>query len=114
MIFSGPYPIDPHSLSDAIFDVCCGMGAAMKKIQEQFGAAQADAQKLTERPDNETLLELYSFYKQATDGDVTGEKPGAFDFKARAKYDAWEARKGMSQEVAMKAYIKLVNHLKSR
>jgi acyl-CoA-binding protein len=90
------------------------MGAAMKKIQEQFGAAQADAQKLTERPDNETLLELYSFYKQATDGDVTGERPGAFDFKARAKYDAWEARKGMSQEVAMKAYIKLVNHLKSR
>jgi diazepam-binding inhibitor (GABA receptor modulating acyl-CoA-binding protein) len=87
---------------------------AMKAIQEQFSAAQADAQKLTERPDNETLLELYSFYKQATAGDVSGEKPSAFDFKARAKYDAWEARKGMSKDAAMTAYVKLVNHLKSR
>jgi carboxylesterase len=43
---------------------------------------------------------------------VTGDKPGAFDFKARAKYDAWEARKGMKREVAMKAYVRLVEHLK--
>lgn len=84
----------------------------MAKLQDQFAAAQADVQKLPERPDNDTLLELYSFYKQATEGDVTGDKPGAFDFKARAKYDAWEARKGMSREVAMKAYVRLVDHLK--
>jgi len=86
----------------------------MKDIEKQFKAAQADVQNLAERPDNETLLELYSFYKQATDGDVSGSKPGAFDFKARAKYDAWEARQGMDQQAAMLAYIKLVNHLKSR
>lgn len=86
----------------------------MKDIEKQFKAAQADVQNLAERPDNDTLLELYSFYKQATDGDVSGKKPGAFDFKARAKYDAWEARKGMDQQAAMLAYIKLVNHLKSR
>ena len=84
----------------------------MATLEEQFAAAQADVQKLAERPDNDTLLELYSFYKQATDGDVAGDKPGAFDFKARAKYDAWEARKGMKQEVAMKAYVRLVEHLK--
>lgn len=84
----------------------------MATLQEQFQAAQADVQQLSERPDNDTLLELYSFYKQATEGDVTGDKPGAFDFKARAKYDAWEARKGMSREVAMKAYVRLVEHLK--
>jgi acyl-CoA-binding protein len=84
----------------------------MATLQEQFQAAQADVQRLSERPDNDTLLELYSFYKQATEGDVTGDKPGPFDFKARAKYDAWEARKGMSQEVAMKAYVRLVEHLK--
>jgi acyl-CoA-binding protein len=81
-------------------------------LDEQFKSAQDDLQSLAERPDNDTLLELYSFYKQATEGDVTGDKPGAFDFKARAKYDAWEARKGMKREVAMKAYVRLVEHLK--
>ncbi len=85
----------------------------MATPEEEFVAAQADAQKLTSRPDNDTLLELYSFYKQATDGDVSGDKPGPFDFKARAKYDAWEARKGMSRDAAMKSYVKLVKHLKS-
>ena len=85
----------------------------MATPEEEFVAAQADAQKLTSRPDNDTLLELYSFYKQATDGDVSGDKPGPFDFKARAKYDAWESRQGMSREAAMKAYVKLVKHLKS-
>lgn len=86
----------------------------MAKLTEQFEAAQADAQQLTAKPDNETLLELYSFYKQATAGDVHGDKPSAFDFKARAKYDAWAAREGMTREAAMKAYVKLVGHLKSR
>jgi acyl-CoA-binding protein len=84
----------------------------MATLEEQFNSAQADVQQLSERPDNDTLLELYSFYKQATEGDVSGDKPGAFDFKARAKYDAWEARKGMKREVAMKAYVRLVEHLK--
>jgi len=85
----------------------------MKSIKEQFEAAQKDLQALKQRPDDETLLELYSFYKQATAGDVTGERPGAFNFKDRAKYDAWSARKGMNKDAAMKAYAKLVNHLKS-
>jgi acyl-CoA-binding protein len=84
----------------------------MATLEEQFKAAQDDVQKLAERPDNDTLLELYSFYKQATEGDVSGDKPGPFDFKARAKYDAWEARKGMKRDVAMKAYVRLVEHLK--
>jgi acyl-CoA-binding protein len=89
-------------------------GTAMKDIERQFEAAQADVQKLGERPDNDTLLELYSFYKQATEGDAPDTKPSAFNFKERAKYDAWEARKGMDKRVAMQAYIKLVNHLKAR
>jgi acyl-CoA-binding protein len=84
----------------------------MSTLEDQFKAAQAEVQRLSERPDNDTLLELYSFYKQATEGDVAGDKPGDFDFKARAKYDAWEARKGMKREVAMKAYVRLVEHLK--
>lgn len=84
----------------------------MTTLEQQFAAAQKDVQSLAERPDNDTLLELYSFYKQATEGDVGSDKPGAFDFKARAKYEAWEARKGMKREVAMKAYVRLVEHLK--
>ena len=84
----------------------------MTTLEQQFTAAQKEVQSLAERPDNDTLLELYSFYKQATEGDVAGDKPGAFDFKARAKYEAWEARKGMKRDVAMKAYVRLVEHLK--
>lgn len=83
----------------------------MVSLKDQFAAAQAAVQGLASKPDNDALLELYSYYKQATEGDVTGDRPGAFDFKARAKYDAWAGRTGMSQEVAMKGYVKLVNHL---
>lgn len=83
-------------------------------LSDRFEAAQADVQALRDRPDNDTLLELYSFFKQATAGDVDGDRPGPFDFKARAKYDAWESRKGMSRDAAMSAYVKLVDHLKER
>ena len=84
----------------------------MPTLQEKFASAAADSKHLEQRPDDETLLEIYSYYKQATEGDVGGQKPGAFDFVARAKYDAWEARKGMNRETAMKAYIQLIEHLK--
>jgi acyl-CoA-binding protein len=83
-------------------------------LSDRFKAAQADVQALQDRPDDDTLLELYSFFKQATEGDVDGERPGPFDFRARAKYDAWESRKGMSREAAMKSYVKLVDNLKDR
>jgi acyl-CoA-binding protein len=85
----------------------------MSELDRQFAAAQKAATGLRERPDNETLLELYSYFKQASEGDVAGQRPGAFDFVARAKYDAWAARKGMKRDVAMKGYIKLVEHLQS-
>lgn len=84
----------------------------MSDLKKAFEAAQAAAKQLPSRPDNDTLLELYSYFKQATEGDAAGERPGAFDFVARAKYDAWAARKGMSRDVAMKGYVKLVEHLK--
>ena len=85
----------------------------MADLQQRFEAAQAAAKNLPAKPDNDTLLELYSYFKQATEGDVSDERPGAFDFVARAKYDAWEARKGMRRDVAMKGYVKLVEHLQS-
>jgi acyl-CoA-binding protein len=85
----------------------------MTDLEKRFEAAQAAAKRLETRPDDDSLLELYSWYKQATEGDVTGGRPGAFDFVGRAKYDAWQARKGVRKDAAMRAYIKLVEHLES-
>jgi acyl-CoA-binding protein len=63
---------------------------------------------LPNRPDNETMLQLYALYKQAKTGDVTGNRPGMFDMVGRAKYDTWAGLKGKSREAAMQAYVDLV------
>ncbi len=76
-----------------------------------FEEAVAKSKMLTERPSNDVLLKLYALYKQVTEGDVSGERPGGFDFKGAAKYDAWEEQKGKSNEDAANEYIELVNSL---
>lgn len=81
------------------------------KLKQQFEKAAADVKTLKERPDNQALLDLYANYKQATDGDVSGERPGAFSMVARAKYDAWAGLKGTKPDDAMKAYVKIVEGL---
>ncbi len=81
-------------------------------LQEQFAQAQAESKNLPERPDNMTLLKIYALYKQGANGDVTGERPGMTDFVNRAKYDAWAALKGTSQDDAMQQYIDLIEELK--
>lgn len=73
--------------------------------------AVALTKKFNTKPGNEDLLQLYSWYKQATEGDVKGERPGGFDFVAAAKYNAWLNKKGQSKEAAEQAYIDLVNKL---
>ena len=81
-------------------------------LQEDFKkAAEKSKTDIKERPSNEDLLKLYALYKQADEGDVSGEKPGGFDFKAIAKYNAWEELKGKSTEEAMQEYIELVKKL---
>jgi acyl-CoA-binding protein len=80
-------------------------------LNKQFEASAAAAQKLEERPDNDTLLRLYALYKQGTEGDVKGEKPGFFDFVGVAKYEAWAKLKGTSPDEAKKKYIDLVKKL---
>jgi diazepam-binding inhibitor (GABA receptor modulator, acyl-CoA-binding protein) len=80
-------------------------------LQHQFDAAVNRSKELTKRPSNEELLSLYALYKQATEGDVTGERPGGFDFKAIAKYDAWAELKGKSKETAIQEYIALMDKL---
>lgn len=81
-------------------------------LQEQFDQAVADSKNLPERPDNLTLLKIYALYKQAANGDINGEQPGMSDFVARAKWDAWNNLKGISQDKARQQYIDLVNGLK--
>ena len=89
------------------------MPPAPKKddLNAKFAAAAAAAKQTKKKPDNAALLKLYSYYKQATDGDVKGERPGGFDFIGGAKYDAWAKLKGTSREDAMTGYIKQVEKL---
>ena len=79
-----------------------------------FQEAVADSKNLSEKPSNDSLLQLYSYYKQATDGDISAEPPAnPFDFVAKAKYEAWAGLKGLTRDAAMKGYVDLVNKLKS-
>jgi acyl-CoA-binding protein len=81
-------------------------------LQQAFEQAAKDVQLLAERPDNETLLRLYALYKQGSDGDVSGPKPGFFDFVGTAKYEAWGKLKGTGQDEAKKKYVDLVKKLR--
>jgi diazepam-binding inhibitor (GABA receptor modulating acyl-CoA-binding protein) len=84
----------------------------MTDLDQKFAAAQADIKTLTKRPDNEDMLRLYALYKQGSAGDVTGDRPGAFDMINRAKYDAWAKLKGTAGDKAKQDYVKLVERLK--
>lgn len=79
--------------------------------EEEFQKIAAQIHLLKQRPSNETLLQLYGLFKQATEGDVTGPRPGILDIKGRAKYDAWSSRKGISKERAREEYAKLAESL---
>lgn len=80
-------------------------------LQEEFDTAAKDVQKLPERPGNDQLLALYSLFKQSTEGDAKGSRPGLFDLVGRKKYDAWAAKKGMPADEAKRQYIALVKQL---
>ena len=82
-------------------------------LTESFHQAVAESKQLTTRPDNNTLLKLYSLYKQATDGDAPANSDaGMFDFVGRAKHSAWDSLRGKSKEQAMEEYIQLAASLK--
>jgi len=82
-------------------------------LTEQFENATQDVKKLESKPSVENMLKLYSFYKQATLGDVKGKRPGMLNLAGKSKYDAWEKIKGMSSEEAKKSYIDLVKTLQN-
>ena len=83
----------------------------MSDLKTQFEQAKDAIMALTDRPDNDTLLRLYALYKQGSDGDAHGDRPGFFDFVGNAKYEAWEKLKGTKNDEAMKKYIDLVKKL---
>jgi diazepam-binding inhibitor (GABA receptor modulating acyl-CoA-binding protein) len=87
----------------------------MTDLNNAFEEAVKESKQLPSKPDNETLLRLYSLYKQATEGDINTESPpGMFDFVAEAKYDAWLKQKGITADVAMQQYINLVAQLSNK
>jgi acyl-CoA-binding protein len=85
----------------------------MSDVSERFEQAQTDVQQLPERPGNLTLLRLYALFKQATEGDVHGDKPGFTDIVGKYKYEAWAALQGTAQDVAKTQYAELVESLKN-
>jgi len=85
----------------------------MSDLQTLFAQAQKDVNLLSRRPDNDTLLKLYALFKQATEGDATGEPPNVFDFVRKAKFEAWSAMKGTTAQDAMQRYVELVKALRN-
>jgi diazepam-binding inhibitor (GABA receptor modulator, acyl-CoA-binding protein) len=84
-------------------------------LKNQFEQAVTESKTLSERPSNDTLLQLYSLYKQATEGDANDDAAPAnpFDFVGKAKFEAWSALKGKSKEAAMTEYVQLINKLRN-
>lgn len=81
------------------------------ELKEKFEQASESVMNLSERPSNEELLKLYGYFKQGTEGDVAGKRPGMINLKGRAKFDAWAELEGMSADEAMGSYVDLVESL---
>ena len=84
----------------------------MATLKASFDAAVAASKQLPDKPDNMTLLKMYALYKQSSEGDVEGKRPGFTDMVGRAKYDAWAAVMGKSKDDAMQEYVDLIESLK--
>ncbi len=84
----------------------------MSALKQAFEKAVAESKNLPERPDNATLLKIYALFKQGTEGDVEGKRPGFTDMIGRAKWDAWNEVKGTASEAAMQQYVDLIESLK--
>lgn len=79
--------------------------------EDEFHAAVEQVKALVVDPGNSVKLQLYALYKQATEGDVTGKRPGFTNPVGRAKYDAWAEQEGLSAEEARSEYVTLVHSL---
>ena len=84
----------------------------MSALKTQFEKAVAESKELPEKPDNQTLLKIYGLYKQSTEGDNGGKRPGFTDMVGRMKFDAWAGLKGKTADESMQEYIDLIESLK--
>ena len=84
----------------------------MSDLKARFEQAVATSKTLSGRPDNLTLLKIYAYYKQATEGDNPAPKPGFTDIVARAKWEAWTKLKGRGQDDVMQKYVELISELR--
>ncbi|XP_053988133.1 acyl-CoA-binding protein-like [Hylaeus volcanicus] len=80
-------------------------------LDERFNKAVEEVKELSSQPSDNDMLELYSLFKQATVGDCNTSRPGMLDFKGKAKWDAWDRKKGLSQDSAKEQYIQKVEEL---
>lgn len=80
-------------------------------MEQEFKLYAEKVKELKSRPPDSTLLILYGLYKQSTEGDNRSGRPGFFDQRGRAKWDAWNRYKGMTKDVAMNTYILKVKRL---
>lgn len=78
----------------------------------EFNSAVSTIEQLNEaNVSNQTKLKMYALYKQVNVGDCNTKRPGMFDLRGRAKWDAWKALKGMDEETASAKYISLARSL---
>ncbi|PFX22253.1 acyl-CoA-binding protein-like [Stylophora pistillata] len=81
-------------------------------MSEAFQKAADEVKKLAKTPSNEDMLEVYALYKQVTVGDCNTERPGFLDMTGKAKWDAWNGKKGTAKAEAEAAYIAKVEEMK--
>jgi acyl-CoA-binding protein len=82
-------------------------------MTDAFQAAVAAVGTLTKDPGPQVKLALYALFKQASEGDAKGKRPGFTDFVGRAKYDAWAGLAGTSSDQAKADYIAKVAELQA-
>lgn len=80
-------------------------------MSDAFQAAVDRVAELTNDPGNDVKLKLYGLFKQATQGDVQGKRPGFTNPVGRAKYDAWSELAGLTSDEAKAQYIGIVDGL---
>ncbi|XP_063698737.1 acyl-CoA-binding protein homolog [Culicoides brevitarsis] len=86
----------------------------MADLEQKFNDAAEKVKNFSKRPSDDELLELYALFKQGTVGDNETEKPGLLDFKGKAKWEAWNKKKGTGKDAAKEAYVKLADELTAK
>ena len=76
-------------------------------LEDKFKEYANAVKKIQKKPSDENLLKLYSFYKQATEGDINTTCPSVFNYVNYTKWNAWNGHKGTSKNDAMIEYIKI-------